>query len=145
MQNGSRKRFPLFYNDELLSFEIDKTHPLSTEIDLHSVLVIFVNGVLQTPGYSYQFDGGATFTFLEPPRAQDKVDVFFYVGQAGVDTLNVPVNETLKPGDDVRILKHPSLSDTVDQEKERILRNALNLSREEVCPSKKYIYAFNFN
>ncbi len=136
MQNGSRKRFPLFYNDELLSFEIDKTHPLSTEIDLHSVLVIFVNGVLQTPGYSYQFDGGATFTFLEPPRAQDKVDVFFYVGQAGVDTLNVPVNETLKPGDDVRILKHPSLSDTVDQEKERII---IELTGSDILETNTYV------
>ena len=52
-QNGSRKRFPLFYNGELLSFEIDANDPLSGAIDLDSVLLIFINGVLQTPGYAY--------------------------------------------------------------------------------------------
>ena len=52
-QDGSRQRFPLIYEGELLSFELDPNNALSNEIDLNAVLVIFVNGVLQQPGSSY--------------------------------------------------------------------------------------------
>ena len=114
-QNGSRKRFPLFYNGELLSFEIDPNNPLSGAIDLDSVLLIFINGVLQTPGYAYQFTGGTSFVFTEAPRENDKVDVFFYVGKQGVDVGITTVRETLKVGDDLFVQKHPLFQETVDQ------------------------------
>ena len=65
LQTGSRKRFPLFRNGQLLSFEVDEESPLGESIDLNAVLVIFVNGVLQTPNYAYQFEGGTTFQFTE--------------------------------------------------------------------------------
>ena len=104
MQNGARRRFPLRYNGELLSFEVDKSDSLSSQIDLNSVLLVFVNGVLQIPNVSYQFEGGATFTFTEAPDPSDQVDVFFYVGESGVDSVKVTVLETLKQGDDVRVL-----------------------------------------
>ena len=114
-QNGSRKRFPLFYNGELLSFEIDPNNPLSGAIDLDSVLLIFINGVLQTPGYAYQFTGGTSFVFTEAPRENDKVDVFFYVGKEGIDVGITTVRETLKVGDDLFVQKHPLFQETVDQ------------------------------
>tara|TARA_B100000214_G_scaffold375344_1_gene361268 strand:+ start:1906 stop:16431 length:14526 start_codon:yes stop_codon:yes gene_type:complete len=125
MQNGTRKRFPLFFNGQLLSFEIDEDSVLGDQIDLTAVLLIFVNGVLQTPEIAYQFEGGTTFTFTESPMASDKVDVFFYKGQDGVDIELVNVNETLKIGDDVIIHKHPSYPDTIDQEKERTVKDIL--------------------
>ena len=100
-QDGNRKRFPLFYNGELLSFEIDLTNNLSSAINLDSVLLIFINGVLQTPGYAYQFTGGTSVIFTEAPRVNDDVDIFFYVGQKGVDVGITTVTETLKVGDDV--------------------------------------------
>ena len=114
-QNGSRKRFPLFYNGELLSFEIDANDPLSGAIDLDSVLLIFINGVLQTPGYAYQFTGGTSFVFQEAPKEDDKVDIFFYIGQEGVDVGITTVTETLKVGDDLFVKKHPLFQQTVDQ------------------------------
>ena len=114
-QDGNRKRFPLFYNGELLSFEIDDNEALSSAIDLDSVLLIFINGVLQTPGYAYQFTGGTSFIFTEAPRINDKVDVFFYVGQQGVDVGITTVRETLKVGDDLFVQKHPLFQETVDQ------------------------------
>ena len=80
-----RVRFPLFFNGQILSFEKDLTNSLSQLIDLDAVLLIFVNGVIQKPKSSYQFEGGSTFTFNEPPDAGDKVDIFFYKGQEGVD------------------------------------------------------------
>ena len=76
---------------------------------------IFINGVLQTPGYAYQFTGGTSFLFTEAPRVNDKVDVFFYVGQQGVDVGITTVRETLKVGDDLFVQKHPLFQETVDQ------------------------------
>ena len=58
-QDGKRQRFPIYYVGELLSFELDNNSPLSAAIDLDAVLVIFVNGVLQTPGRAYTFTGGS--------------------------------------------------------------------------------------
>ena len=114
-----RKRFPLFYRGELLSFELDVNNPLSSAIDLDSVLVIFVNGVLQTPGYAYQFTGGTSFIFTEPPKANDKVDIFFYLGIDGVDVTQVETTETIKVGDKVFVRKHPNFNETADQLRER--------------------------
>ena len=120
-QNGTRKRFPLYYNGELLSFELDPNNPLSANIDLDSVLVIFINGVLQTPGYAYQFTGGTSFLFMEAPKVNDKVDIFFYIGQDGIDVLQVETTETLKIGDDVRMLRQPMLSTSQKQINDRAI------------------------
>lgn len=35
---------------------------------MRNLLVIFVNGVLQEPGKSYDFNGGTTFTFINAPK-----------------------------------------------------------------------------
>ncbi len=132
IQDGYRKRFPLFFNGQLLSFEKDETAVLSSQIDLNAVLLIFVNGVLQTPNISYQFQGGTTFTFTEAPLDSDKVDIFFFLGQLGVDIEIVDISETIKPGDDLRIRQHPKyLNDknppvTVTQESDRILKELLS-------------------
>ena len=132
LQNGSRTRFPLFFNGQLLSFEKDASNPQSALIDLDAVLLIFVNGVLQKPGESYQFQGGTTFTFTEAPTGEsspglddhDKVNIFFYKGQEGVDVDVVDVSETLKRGDEIRILKHP-VGLTTGQESERVIKDIL--------------------
>ena len=109
-QNGTRKRFPLFYKGELLSFETNPANPLSVSINLDAVLLIFVNGVLQTPGDSYKFTGGTSFIFEEAPQPQDKVDIFFYVGQDNVDAINIDVQSTVKVGDDLFVGKNPQFS-----------------------------------
>ena len=125
MQNGIRRRFPLFFNGQLLSFEKDEADPLSSDINLNAVLLIFVNGVLQTPGTAYQFEGGTTFTFTEAPDTGDKVDIFFYLGQRGIDVEIIDIQETIKPGDDVRIYRHPSLPDSITQDRERVVKEIL--------------------
>ena len=132
LQNGSRVRFPLFFNGQLLSFEKDASNAQSALIDLDAVLLIFVNGVLQKPGESYQFQGGTTFTFVEPPSGEslpgandhDKVDIFFYKGQDGVDVDIVDVDETIKRGDEVKVLKSP-VGLTTSQESERVIKEIL--------------------
>lgn len=119
LQNGTRTRFPLYYVGQLLSFEIDPNSPLSGVIDLDSLLLIFVNGVLQQPNVAYQFNGGTSFTFTEAPKESDKVDIFFYLGQDGVDIELVDINETIKIGDDVFVTKHPLYESTVSQLRSR--------------------------
>jgi hypothetical protein len=125
MQTGTRKRFPLFRNGQLLSFEVDEESLLGEQIDLDAVLLIFVNGVMQTPKIAYQFEGGTTFTFAEAPSEKDKVDVFFYKGQDGIDVEIVNINETIKIGDDIRITRNPAFTDTIDQETDRIIKDIL--------------------
>ena len=123
LQDGARKRFPLFFNGQLLSFEKDLTNSRSQLIDLNAILLIFVNGVLQKPSEAYQFEGGTTFEFIEAPRPEAKVDIFFYKGQEGVDVDVADIQQTVKIGDEVRIFKHP-VGLTTSQETERTL-NAL--------------------
>ena len=125
-QNGVTRRFPLYYNGELLSFELDPTEPLSSAIDLDAVLLIFVNGVLQTPGYSYTFSGGTSFIFAEAPSVNDKVDIFFYVGQNGVDVELVNVTETVKIGDELFVQKHPLYPETSNQLESRTVSRILS-------------------
>ena len=125
LQDGSKTRFPLYYNGSLLSFEIDDNDIRSSEIDLDSLLLIFVNGVLQSPGSAYQFTGGTSFIFTEAPKSTDKVDIFFYVGEQGVDTELVNVYESIKIGDKVIVRKNPLYSDTKSQTRDRTVMDIL--------------------
>tara|TARA_B100001989_G_scaffold169696_1_gene122374 strand:- start:27 stop:12893 length:12867 start_codon:yes stop_codon:yes gene_type:complete len=124
LQDGSRTRFPLFFNGQLLSFEKDLNNARSQLIDLNAVLLIFINGVLQEPGSSYTFEGGTTFEFEEAPRAEAKVDIFFYKGQDGVDVDTADIQQTVKIGDEVRLFKHP-VGFSTSQEAERTIKELL--------------------
>ena len=126
LQDGSRTRFPIFLNGQLLSFEKDESDPLSAQIDLNAVLLIFVNGVLQTPNWAYQFFGGTSFTFTEAPDADDKVDIFFFKGQDGIDIKIVDIDESIKIGDQLKIKKHNALESTRSQYKDRTVKEILS-------------------
>ena len=112
LQDGQRTRFPLIYNANLLSFETDPNNPQSSLIDLKSLLLIFINGVVQDPGEAYSFDGGTSFEFTQPPEASDVIDIFFYKGTEGVDAVQVSagasVAPTIKTGDSVQVFKTSS-------------------------------------
>ena len=125
LQDGQRVRFPLFFNGQILSFEKDPQNSTSQLIDLDAVLLIFVNGVLQKPKSSYQFEGGSTFIFNEPPDSGDKVDVFFYKGQEGVDVIIKDIQETVKVGDEFRVLKNDVIGITTSQESDRVIKQIL--------------------
>ena len=124
LQDGSRTRFPLFFNGQLLSFEKDINNARSQLIDLNSVLLIFVNGVLQKPGSAYTFEGGTTFEFIEAPKAEAKVDIFFYKGQEGVDVDVADIQQTVKIGDELRLFRDPAGIST-SQLAERTLKELL--------------------
>ena len=114
LQDGARKRFPLFFNGQLLSFEKDLTNNRSQLIDLNAVLLIFINGVLQQPGSAYTFEGGTTFEFIEAPRPEAQVDIFFYKGTEGVDAVQVAAGSSITPtiqvGDTVQSVSYTHLT-----------------------------------
>ena len=87
LQDGVRSVFPLFYNAELVSFQKDSLDNDSKLIDIDAVLIIFINGVLQEPSKAYIFDGGSSVQFLEAPKVEDKVSIFFYNGTRNVDSV----------------------------------------------------------
>ena len=112
LQNGVRTRFPLYYNGQLLSFEVDNNDVESSKIDLSYVLLIFVNGVIQDPGANYVFSGGTSFSFTTPPEDGDNIDIFFYRGTRDTDSLSVDVNETIKIGDILTVRKNSGITTT---------------------------------
>lgn len=121
LQDGIRTRFPLFKNSQLLSFQKNLNSIESQLIDFDSVLLIYVNGVMQEPGVSYEFTGGTTFLFKEAPRYEDKVDIFFYRGTRNIDSVEVNINESIKVGDSIQIKRNESILNTFGQE-ERVVK-----------------------
>jgi hypothetical protein len=115
-QDGVRTTFPLFYNGELLSFEKD----LDSRISLINCLLIFINGVLQEPGISYEFDGGTSFKFTTAPKVEDKISIYFYKGTNSDVQLITGVSETLKKGDIVQVLKSNDYPGILAQDKRTI-------------------------
>ena len=131
-QDGSRKRFPLFYNNELLSFEAET----DSDIDLAAALLIIIDGVIQEPGVAYEFDGGTTFSFTAPPLAEANIDVFFYRGTRGTDTVLITgVNQLIEKGDQVQILKNNANRSTRSQGKRRVY----NLDASDKIETNVYI------
>jgi hypothetical protein len=120
LQDGVRTRFPLYRNNELLSFEVDRNDIEASQIDFNSLLLIFVNGVMQEPNVSYTFEGGTTFRFKEPPVQTDNIAIFFYRGTRGVDSDIININETIKVGDTIKINKNNNIFGTIPQD-ERIV------------------------
>ena len=116
-QDGVRTRFPLFYNNDLLSFEALE----DSQVNLSNALLIVINGVIQDPGVAYEFDGGTSLVFTTAPRFEDNVAIFFYKGTDGDDVgVNTSINETIKRGDTVQVLKNNSISGTITQDKRTV-------------------------
>jgi len=107
-QDGFRKRFPLFYNGNLVSFNKDNSDPDSLLLDFDSMLLIFVNGILQQPKVAYEFTGGTSFVFTEEPKIEDNISIFFFRGSPN-DSFIIDVAESIKPGDNVQVFANNSL------------------------------------
>ena len=88
---------------------------------MDSVLLLFVNGVVQVPKKDYFFEGGTSFNFnfTSPPGASDEISIYFYRGTRGVDSFIVTVFETVKPGDEVQLKKYDG-TDTITQDERTI-------------------------
>ena len=121
LQDGVRSVFPLFYNAELVSFQKDATDNDSTLIDIDAVLLIFINGILQEPKKAYIFDGGSSVQFIEAPKPEDHVSIFFYNGTRLIDSVETDVPETVKVGDILSVRKAAGIDTSVNQSEGRTI------------------------
>jgi hypothetical protein len=132
-QDGVRTRFPLYYNSKLLSFEKAE----DSLIDMNDLLFIVINGVIQDPGVSYQFEGGTSFVFTTAPKPEDSIAIFFYRGTRESDSkLNTNILETIKKGDIVQILKNDNIPGSISQNE----RTVFNLSYSDKFETNLYSY-----
>ena len=110
LQNGSRVTFPLRYNGELRSIEKEE----DSRINLANCLLVFINGIIQEPEKAYIFGGGTSIQFTTAPKADDDITIYFYKG-IDADILSADVDETMKKGDIVQVLKNNSVTGSVKQ------------------------------
>ena len=129
-QDGIRTRFPLYYNGSLLSFQKEEDNV----IDLNSVLMIYLNGVLQEPNVSYTFNGGSSFAFSVAPDPDDIISIFFYRGTKGEDSSVVQINESIKVGDSIKLRHNNNISKTIDQN----IRDVSNLPTSDKIETSIY-------
>ena len=121
LQDGVRTKFPLRYNQELLSFEAEEGSPL--EANINNILVIFINGVVQEPVVNFIFDGGTTLAFTKAPLPTDEVEIYFYKGIRDTDSkIFTDILPTVKTGDIVQVISNNSIPDTITQD-ERVVYN----------------------
>jgi len=69
--------------------------------------LIFINDILQQPEVAYNFTGGGTVQFVEPPEPGDSSKVLFYKGSGDVDVVFTDILETVKTGDTLDINNNP--------------------------------------
>ena len=97
--DGSNRSFRLSVNDVALSIQSAPGSP----IEVDKTLLIFINDVLQQPEVAYNFTGGGTVQFVEPPEPGDSSKVLFYKGSGDVDVVFTDILETVKIGDTLDI------------------------------------------
>ena len=135
-QDGSKTRFDLKYDGDLLSFEIPE-NPDYPFINLANALFIVINGIIQEPGVAYEFDGGSSFLFTEAPKPEDDVSIFFYRGSPDVDTsLITNVIPSIKEGDSVQMNK--VIEQNPPTEVNQTSRFISDLSRADVIETNLY-------
>jgi hypothetical protein len=98
--DGFTRTFPISNNTNRFAI-ISRS---GSDIDLKSVLLIFINDVLQEPDVAYTFTGGSLITFTEAPKSGDKCKIIFYKGTPGIDVVDVDILETVKIGDTLEIV-----------------------------------------
>ena len=103
--DGFNKSFRLSVNDVALSIQSAPGSP----IEVDKTLLIFINDILQQPEVAYNFTGGGTVQFVEPPEPGDSSKVLFYKGSGDVDVVFTDVLETVKIGDVLDINNNPDI------------------------------------
>ncbi len=99
--NGFRKSFLITRtegNKEYYSIVAQE----GSGVILQNNLLIFINDILQRPGIDYEFNGGTRITFTEAPKFGSSIKLYLYTG-SNQDFKNVDVDETIKPGDELRL------------------------------------------
>lgn len=119
--NGTRVVFPITVNGVERSIRAAK----GSSVDIQSTLLVFLNDILQVPGYGYFFNGGSVIRFAEPPRPEDKCEILFYRGTKDVDVVDVDILETIQIGDTVEIQSDINEFD----EDRRLVKNIISVDK----------------
>ena len=53
--------------------------------------------MFKIPELAYTFDGGSSFEFIQAPDPNDVIDIFFYKGTTGVDSIQVSAGASIAP------------------------------------------------
>ena len=131
-QDG-RVRFPLAYNGQLISFEAEENSAI--EKNINNILVIFINGVIQKPKVNYIFEGGTSFVFTKPPLPEDEIEIYFYKGVRGTDSIFVDnIRPTIKTGDNVQVISNNLIADSVTQGE----RTVYNITNSDTFETNRY-------
>ena len=105
--NGSKRAFTLKKGGVPVTIRSKQ----SSNIDVQSTLLVFINDTLQVPGEGYTFENGSVITFSEAPKGPnedgtfdgDSCKILFYKGSGDVDVTFTDVLETVKEGDTLEI------------------------------------------
>ncbi len=115
--DGTRRTFPITKTIGAVETPITLRSGKGSPIRVEDNCLVFLNDILQIPFESYVFNGGSQITFLEAPKSDDKVRIYYYRGSEH-DVLDVDILETVKTGDSLIINKYPDvgLNDFYQQE-----------------------------
>ena len=105
--DSSRKSFPITVGGDSYAIQAASGSP----IVIQDTIILTINDVLQVPGEGFTFNGGATITLTEAPKAGDKMRFLFYRGTGGEDVKDRDIVETVKRGDDL-VLSYDSAYNT---------------------------------
>ena len=112
--DGTKRTFRLSVNDLPLSIQSAPGSP----VEVDKTLLIFINDVLQQPEVAYNFTGGGTVEFVEPPQPGDSSKVLFYKGSGDIDVVFTDVIETVKNGDTLDINNNPEVGQSIALDEE---------------------------
>ena len=130
-QDGSRVRFPLYYNSSLKSFE----KQVGSRVNLQNALIVIINGIIQDPGVNYIFDGGTAVTFTEAPKPGDDVAIFFYRGTRGEDDFQLDnIIPSIERGDLLDVNRNPLVVGSISQNQ----RTVIDLPTSDVVETAAY-------
>ena len=136
--DGKKRKFAIKSDGE----EISIRSRIGSNIDVESLLLVFVNDILQVPGVAYEFTGGSTINFSEPPKGKsedgsfkgDTCKILFYKGSGDIDVVLQNVLPSLKRGDELSIRGDDSLVPfSLDQES-RVISEILTTEALETFP-----------
>jgi hypothetical protein len=122
--DGSTKSFGLKLNESPVTIRAAQ----GSVIDVQSIILIFINDILQYPGDSYTFGGGSVITFSEAPKAGDTSKIIFYKGSGDIDVTFTDVLETVKVGDIVEISENKDSCSDVPYQDLRIVSEIFSSS-----------------
>ena len=101
-QDGNVTRFPLNFNNTLISVEASNT--LQSSVTIENIFLVIINGIIQNPNESYNIVGGTSINFSEAPEPEDDITILFYRGTGGEDSNTITGQEiNIETGDDVRL------------------------------------------